>query len=401
MFFHGKQEVRAADDNVVVPADLHLPQEAELQKYAAHMLGLSFPFSPCEGPHTCGSHSWRCFACHDLEANEKDGKIYCRFQPLWRHWRACLALRFAAAQERILAGLSPASAPFIRDVVTVRAYVHVSPAAEDAVTLADLKLLLHRCLRPRDCRFHDVVRIWELLAWHLGVHFDAHYTQLSPLEFVACIQTGWNERFEQHHAARRLSSSRRRAERFALMTKIEEDDLEDDTAPPDIEGDDVEDDLRQQEELERLERAQWTLEPHSLQQALFREEEWEKILKNPRSSVLRDTLQMLHEFVNALGGVPKVANGMGIRGASATGIERNWTAAEAEHAMSRQKQYLEFCAGGSKKSSMGHTQFASISDVFIRCCHFETSLCWVWFRLICIAFMSVCAVVLSCHALGF
>ena len=150
-----------------------------------------------------------------------------------------------------------------------------------------------------------------------------------------------------------------------------------------------------------MERAQWTLEPHSLQQALFREEEWEKILKNPRSSVLRDTLQMLQEFVNALGGVPKVANGMGIRGASSTGIERNWTAAEAEQAMSRQKQYLEFCAGGSKKSSMGHTQFASISDVFIRCCHFETSLCWVWFGLICIAFMCVCAVVLSCHALCF
>ena len=43
------QEVRATDDNVVVPSDLHLPQDAEVQKYAAHMLGLCFPFPTCSG----------------------------------------------------------------------------------------------------------------------------------------------------------------------------------------------------------------------------------------------------------------------------------------------------------------------------------------------------------------
>jgi len=53
------QEVRAADDSVVVPSDLHLPKDAEVQKYAAHMLGLPFPFPTCSGD--C-SLSHRCFA---------------------------------------------------------------------------------------------------------------------------------------------------------------------------------------------------------------------------------------------------------------------------------------------------------------------------------------------------
>ena len=223
---------------MVVPSDLHLPQEAEPQKYAAHVLGLCFPFPTCTGD--C-SDSYKCFACHILEKNEKEGMIFARFVPQWRHWKACMLVRRETAQERVLAGLS---SPVIRDVSTVRKCFPRSSASGDGETVATLMRVLHRKLRPRDCRFHDVPRILERMAWYLDVRPPYHYTQLSPLEYLSIIQTAWMERFEQHHAARRLSSSRRRAERFALMTKLEDDDIEDDCAPPDIEGDEVEDDLR-------------------------------------------------------------------------------------------------------------------------------------------------------------
>ena len=334
------QEVRAADDNVVVPSDLHLPQEAERQKYAAHMLGLCFPFPTCSGD--C-SASYKCFACHSLEKNEKEGMIFSRFGPQWKHWKACMMVRREAAQERILAGLS---SPVIRDVITVRKFVPRSGGSGDGTCVSVLMFLLHHKLRPRDCRFHDVPRILERIAWYLDVKPFFHYTQLSPLEHLGVVQSAWVERFEQHHAARRLSSSRRRAERFALMTKLEDDDIEDDAAPPDIEGDEVEDDVRQQDELERLERAQYVMDQDALHEAMFREQDWMRVLGNPRSSILKDTLRHLRDFVNALGGVPNVREGMGIRGRGASGVERSWTAADAERGMALQKQYLEFCAGG-------------------------------------------------------
>ena len=338
------QEVRATDDNVVVPSDLHLPQDAEVQKYAAHMLGLCFPFPTCSGD--C-SDSYKCFSCHSIEKNEKECMIFGRFAPQWRHWKACMVLRREAAQERMLAGLSM---PVIRDVITVRRYVPRMESSGATVPLEFLKIVLDKKLRPRDCRMHDVVRIVERIAWCLGVALNYHYTQLSPLEFLCIVQTTWLERFEQHHAARRISSSRRRAERFALMTKVEDDDLEDDAAPPDIEGDEVEDDLRQQDELERMERAQYTLDKDALQEALFREQDWMRVLGNPRATVLKDTLRHLRDFVNALGGVPDARTGMGIRSSGSSGVERTWTSADAERGMTLQKQYLEFCAGGQGKN---------------------------------------------------
>ena len=338
------QEVRATDDNVVVPSDLHLPQDAEVQKYAAHMLGLCFPFPTCSGD--C-SDSCKCFSCHSIEKNEKECMIFGRFAPQWRHWKACMVLRREAAQERMLAGLSM---PVIRDVITVRRYVPRMESSGATVPLEFLKFVLDKKLRPRDCRMHDVVRIVERIAWCLGVALNYHYTQLSPLEYLCIVQTTWLERFEQHHAARRISSSRRRAERFALMTKVEDDDLEDDAAPPDIEGDEVDDDLRQLDELERMERAQYTLDKDALQEALFREQDWMRVLGNPRATVLKDTLRHLRDFVNALGGVPDARTGMGIRSSGSSGVERTWTSADAERGMTLQKQYLEFCAGGQGKN---------------------------------------------------
>lgn len=254
-----------------------------------------------------------------------------------------MLVRRETAQERMLAGLS---SPVIRDVSTVRKFFPRSSASGDGETVATLMCVLHRKLRPRDCRFHDVPRILECIAWYLDVRPPYHYTQLSPLEYLSIIQTAWMERFEQHHAARRLSSSRRRAERFALMTKLEDDDIEDDCAPPDIEGDEVEDDLRRQDELERLERAQYIVDHEALHEAMFREQDWMRVLSNPRATVLKDTLRHLRDFVNALGGIPDVRRGMGIRSSSVAGVERSWTAADAERGMALQKQYLEFCAGG-------------------------------------------------------
>lgn len=255
------------------------------------------------------------------------------------------------AQERMLAGLV---SPVIRDVVTVRKFVSQTVDSGVDVSADMLKFVLHYKLRPRDCRWHDVVRILELIAWYLNVQVPYHYTQLSPLEYFSVMQTAWLERFEQHHAARRLSSSRRRAERFALMTKLEDDDVEDDSAPPDIEGDEVDDDLRQQDELERMERAQYVLDKDALHEAMFREQDWMRVLGNPRASVLKESLRHLRDFVNAFGGVPDARRGMGIRSAGVTGVERSWTASEAERGMALQKQYLEFCAGGQDRFFLMH-----------------------------------------------
>lgn len=45
---------------------------------------------------------------------------------------------------------------------------------------------------------------------------------------------------------------------------------------------------------------------------------------------------------------------MGIRSAGVTGVERSWTASEAERGMALQKQYLEFCAGGQDRIFVMH-----------------------------------------------
>lgn len=243
--------MRAADDNVVVPANLHLPADVEVQNYAAHMVGLSFPFPTCSGD--C-SLSHRCFACHTMKVDEKEEKLFAKFTPLWNQWKACMSVWRCSADERILAGLS---APVVRDVAGVRPYLR--DVKDTGVAFRCLEKIFFRT-DGVDCRFHDVLRICERVAMYADLSAPFHYTQLTPQEFFACLQTAWLERFEQHHAARRVSSSRRRAERFALMTSLDNvEDLEDDTAPPVIEGDDVEDDLRLHEELENLERAQQEL----------------------------------------------------------------------------------------------------------------------------------------------
>ena len=79
-----------------------------------------------------------------------------------------------------------------------------------------------------------------------------------------------------HHAARRLSSSQRRAERFAYISKLEEHgDLEEDDGSVDIEG---QDGLGEQDALERQERALHAVALDSLQDVLFREAEWARAL---------------------------------------------------------------------------------------------------------------------------
>ena len=203
------QEVRSADNTVVVPLDLRLPQESESEKYAAYMLGLSFPFPLCS--QECAS-SESCFSCHSLRIDEDGGKISARFSPSWRHWRACMQTRTASAQERILGGLS---SPVIRDVVGVRSWYPLQDGDEidpeqQSQSLV-LRWALHHMLRPRSCIYVDVPRIHELAAAFLGLFVGFHYTQLSPLKHLSFTQLTWLRRFEQHHAARRLSSSQRGA----------------------------------------------------------------------------------------------------------------------------------------------------------------------------------------------
>ena len=67
---------------------------------------------------------------------------------------------------------------------------------------------------------------------------------------------------------------------------------------------------------------------------------------NHVAAVLQDALQRLRDFVNGLGGVPDARIDLGIKGNAASGLERNWTFAEAQRSLMLQKQYLEFCIGG-------------------------------------------------------
>ena len=63
-------------------------------------------------------------------------------------------------------------------------------------------------------------------------------------------------------------------------------------------------------------------------------------------ALLQDALQRLRDFVNGLGGVPDARIDLGIKGNASSGLERNWTLAEAQRSLLLQKQYLEFCVGG-------------------------------------------------------
>ena len=179
------QEVRAADDNVVVPANLHLIADVEVQKYAAHMLGLSsYPFPTCAGDCRL---SHRCFACHTMVEDDKEGVLRARFSTHWTRWKAHMSLWRGSAEERVLAGLS---APVIRDVAGVRPYLM---AAKDAnVAFRYLEQMFFRAAGV-DYRFHDVLRICERVGWYAELSAPCHYTQLTPQEFSPISrQLGWN-----------------------------------------------------------------------------------------------------------------------------------------------------------------------------------------------------------------
>ena len=64
---------------MVVPSDLHLPQEAQAQKYAAHMLGLCFYVSNMQWLLQRIVQMLFRFSCHNVEKDEKQGMIFGRF----------------------------------------------------------------------------------------------------------------------------------------------------------------------------------------------------------------------------------------------------------------------------------------------------------------------------------
>lgn len=240
----------------MVPVDLRLPGQNEPEKYAAFMLGLSLPFPRCPGAQHCGE-AWQCFHCHEIEKLEGKGFLRACFSKTWKHWKACMQVRKVNAQERLLAGLS---LPFLRDLVGLREWCDVScldemlldgadpeiseempaqePAGEDAEdqgilfpsasTPSPLSSTYHlmwclgKVFKGKHGRYVDLPRIHERICWSLGIPCGFHYTQLTPLEHMSHVQLQWLERFRLHHEARQLSSSQRRAERFAYMTKEEE-----------------------------------------------------------------------------------------------------------------------------------------------------------------------------------
>ena len=210
----------------------------------------------CPGAQHCGE-AWQCFHCHEIEKLEGKGFLRACFSKTWKQWKACMQVRKVNAQERLLAGLS---LPFLRDVVGLREWCDVScldemlldgadpeiseempaqePAGEDAEdqgilfpsasTPSPLSSTYHlmwclgKVFKGKHGRYVDLPRIHERICWSLGIPCGFHYTQLTPLEHMSHVQLQWLERFRLHHEARQLSSSQRRAERFAYMTKEEE-----------------------------------------------------------------------------------------------------------------------------------------------------------------------------------
>ena len=337
------QEVRLADNNVVVPTDLRLPADHETEKLAAYMLGLTFPFPTCTGD--C-NNSQRCFACHVVEIHESRREITARFTPVWRHWNARMKVRQEAAQTRILAGLS---VPVLRDVVGVRAWYSAKATPGRRLFADFMKKLVQQHLGRVESVFVDIPRIHELICMYLNVEPQSHYSQLTPLEHLCTLQLSWLERYRLHQAARRLSSSQRRAERFAYMSNVdmeEADPEEDETGAVDIEGEDADDDMQHADALERMECAPHPIHKDSLADALFRDREWYAVMANSKAKALKTSLQKLMQFVNCLGGVPDVKHGMGIRSNGTTELDRTWSHADTGRIFAAQKQYLEYIAGG-------------------------------------------------------
>lgn len=169
------------------------------------------------------------------------------------------------------------------------------------------------------------------------------------MEHLASVQMSWLQRYRLHQAARRLSSSQRPAERFAYMSSAPDDeDLADGEAGAvDIEGDNPRDNLEHEDALERMECAQHPMSGDSLQEVLFREEEWLACLAGRKTKKLKTSLQQLRKFVNSLGGVPKVRNDLDIKTSGvAESVKQDWSHGEAARVLTLQKDYLEYLVGG-------------------------------------------------------
>ncbi|CAK9066078.1 unnamed protein product, partial [Durusdinium trenchii] len=310
----GASELRTADDNVVVPVDLRLPGQNEPEKYAAFMLGLSLPFPRCPGAQHCGE-AWQCFHCHEIEKLEGKGFLRACFSKTWKQWKACVQVRKVNAQERLLAGLS---LPFLRDVVGLREWRDVSCLDEMLLDGADPEISEE--MPAQEPAGED--------AEDQGILFPSASTPS----------------FRLHHEARQLSSSQRRAERFAYMTKEEEGE-DDDVGPVDIEGSDVENDLEHEDAIERMDCAEHPVSREALKEVLFREKDWKRCLAG-RDNRTKFALSRLKQVVEAMGGLPNVTvNVEGERPLDGA-LRRAWAYAEAQDMFDRQSQYLENLSGG-------------------------------------------------------
>ncbi|CAE7487143.1 tkt, partial [Symbiodinium necroappetens] len=401
-FASSLQELRVADDNVVVPMDLQWPAAGEQEKLACCMLGLSYPFPRCSGASHC-VESWKCFECHVLEPRKEEGFVRCRFSPMWRHWRACMKLRKASAQERLLAGVA---LPYVRDLIGVREWFptpvdgqaeeedeqdercpeHGAGSSEDAVlripaagagssddavlrdpshgaggsddaVLRDpptepdpghfayfLMWCWGKMFSDRSSASHDLPRVHERICCFLGIPCGFHYTQLTALEHMCHVQDTWLERLSLHHSARQTSSSQRRADRFAYVSKADEDGEEDDAGPVDIEGDGVPDDLEHQDAIERTECAEYAVSMDALAEVLFRDKEWKSAMSG-RASKTKEALQCLKLVVDGLGGLPDVQAAPSGPTVGAAGIRRIWAQGDAQAAFDQQRRYLDKADG--------------------------------------------------------
>ena len=75
-------------------------------------------------------------------------------------------------------------------------------------------------IRAGACRRVVSLDVRSLHIWMWNLNFIA----LTPLECMCYVQDICLERLRLHHAARQMSSSQRRAERFAYINKTEEDE---------------------------------------------------------------------------------------------------------------------------------------------------------------------------------
>ena len=248
--------------------DLKLPGENEPEKYAMYLLGLSF-FPRCPGADAC-QESRKCFECHSLEFSEGKGEIRSRYKPMWKHYKSFLQVKRQSAQERLLSGFalpyarrgrlrewfpgmeqSASEQHLLPDFEAVRddeqelAVPELHQQAEAGAVESEeqarsrIKLAVARgqayflmwcwgrLFCGRSVAFADLPRIHERICWFLDFPVGFHYAQLTPIEHMAIVQEVWLERLCLHHSTRQVSSSQRRAERFAYIAKEDNgDDLE-------------------------------------------------------------------------------------------------------------------------------------------------------------------------------